>query len=184
MKLAILFLAAVAVAAVALFGQQAEQVLMFYDGSSNLEYVCTARSRVSQTAVSVSTISNANPGVATATAHGLTNTAVVRITGATAGWAGINGTWLATVTTVDAFSIPVNTSGFGSFSGQSITVTTVSPRTNFGVWKVLRLFYDGSNNLIRTGWAAEPGGAGSSRLEGGAAEYNKVCADRASYAYQ
>jgi hypothetical protein len=44
------------------------------------------------------------------------------IAGGTGSWAAVNGTVVATVTGANTFTIPVDSSGFGSFAGQALTV--------------------------------------------------------------
>lgn len=70
--------------------------------------------------------SNASPVVFTSPVHQLDATLPqiaqtlgpqVTISGGTGAWAAVNGTWTATVIDGNTFSIPVNTSGFGSVSG-------------------------------------------------------------------
>lgn len=55
----------------------------------------------------------------------------VTIAGATGTWASINGTWAAspftTSTGSPAFTIDIDSSAFGSFQGQTVTVTTAAP---------------------------------------------------------
>lgn len=169
------------------------QTVFFYDGSSNLEYICYARSSQPERTITVSTASNANPVSFTATAHGLgaygTHSAaslapLVKITGGTGNWAAVNGTWKATVTSADAFTIAVDSTSFGAYGSQALTVTTRSPRTTDAVWSIKRFFYDGSNNLIGVGWAAAAGGASATTASGGGSGTDKQCSARANYAYQ
>lgn len=68
----------------------------------------------------ITAATNANPVVLTSVAHGLASGATVIITGATGGWTGINGTFIATVTGVDTFSIPVDSTAFGALAGSPI----------------------------------------------------------------
>lgn len=190
------------------FGQDGQQVnisqsppykaystITYYTGT-NATITCQAPSWISPNkatqTVTVSTVSNANPGSFTATAHGFgdyashgaTITPVVIITGATGGWTGINGVWKATVTSANAFTIPVDTSGFGSFSGQSITVKTTAPRWNTAVWSIFQQFYDGSNNAITLAYASSPAGAGSTTEVGGTPAQTLTCSLRATLSYQ
>lgn len=168
----------------------ATQMVLVYTGSS-LTYQCITRSIQPQArSVTVSAGTNASPVVFTATAHGFdyqslaTTTPAIRITGATAGWAGINGVWVATPTSANAFSIAVDTSAFGTFVGQTITVTTYAPSLAAKIWSIMKLVYDASSNLIWTGWGSETGGAGSTNLPGGATSANLACSSRTSYSYQ
>ncbi len=54
----------------------------------------------------------------------------VTIAGATGNWASINGTWAVTPsTTGSGFTLDLDSSAFGSFQGQNVTVTTAAPLT-------------------------------------------------------
>lgn len=171
------------------------QKILVYSGT-NLTYLCTARSNTTPGGVAaritVTGATNASPVSFTATAHGLdyqsgaTTTPVVLISGATSGWTGINGVWTATPTSANAFTIAVDTSAFGAFSGQSITVQTVAPRTTDTVWSIQKFVYDGSSNLIWTGWAASPLGATGlvNDLIASTPSFSFACASRTTYSYQ
>lgn len=175
---------------------QGVQTLTYPDGSNNLVYICKALSNQGSPGssrnpnVTVTTISNAGTAVVTATAHGFsfetvaTANPIIKITGATAGWAGLNGVWIATITSANAFTIALDTSGFGTFTGQSITVTTLAPRINLPQWSIKKLVYDASNNLLFQGYAAIAGGAGSTNLTAGSPGLDKACSLRANYGYQ
>lgn len=52
----------------------------------------------------------------------------VTIAGAIGSWAAINGTWQVTPTT-NGFTLDIDSSAFGSFSGQTVSVTTAAPLT-------------------------------------------------------
>lgn len=187
------FLTLVMLASAAL-AQDAIQSIYFYTAGGYLEYVCEARSSTqgpaSVNSVTVSSVSNASPAVVTATAHGFdyqslaTVTPIVKITGASGGWAGLNGVWIATPTGANTFTVPVDTSGFGTFSGQSITVTTYAARTTSAVWRVRKYVYNASNQLIFSGYGAASAGAGSSALIASANTFTNICANRATLAYQ
>jgi len=77
------------------------------------------------TSKSISAISKANPAVVTSTGHGLVigSHPGVTITGATGtGWTAVNRLWYATVIDANTFSIPVDSTGFGTLGG-TITFT-------------------------------------------------------------
>lgn len=131
------------------------QTIYGYSGS-NLVHVCKAHSVVSSRSnnvVSISAASNANPVSFTSTAHGFdTNSRpVIIISGGTGDWAAVNGTWTATPTSANAFTIPVNSTSFGAVAG-TLVFTTQAPRTGQPEWAVKLFRYDGSNNLVWTGW--------------------------------
>lgn len=142
--------------------------------SGNLSYVCVSPSylptRVRITPVTISSITQANPAVITATGHGFTlNTRpTVTISGVTGtGWSGINITQVATIVDANTFSVPFNS---GSLSAPTTTgtFTTTAPRSGNPEWSVRKFFYDGSNNLITQVWV------------GGSSKYNQKCTDGAS----
>lgn len=73
------------------------------------------------TSISISAGTNASPTVlTTATAHGLITGQRITISGATGSWTPINGEFPVTVTGTSAFSIAVNATGFGAFTGTVI----------------------------------------------------------------
>ncbi len=167
------------------------QKLLYYSGS-NLTYVCAAKSaQLNPSTITVSAASNASPASFTATAHGLgdyatfgaTSTPTVCITGYTGNWTALNGCFTVTTTSANAFTIAVDSSAFGAVTGTPV-FTTLAPRWNQAVWSILKLVYDGSNNLVFQGWAAAPGGAGSSTEAGGSTASKYKCSTRASYGYQ
>lgn len=154
---------------------QAVSTVYFYDGSGNLEYKCqTSAVNFNFSTLPTATAgTNANPAVITSTAHGfdVNYTPQVLITGAVSGWAAANGMWTATVVGANTFSIPIDSTGFGTFTGQAWVITTRSPRLTVAQWSVLRYFYS-SGNLVNALWA------------GGTNSYGNVCANRATLSYQ
>ena len=75
-------------------------------------------SRLVGSALLVEGISNANPGVVTTTLnHGYTTGQVVQITGVTGMAGGINGTFTITVLSPNTFSLGINTTGYGTYTG-------------------------------------------------------------------
>ena len=135
------------------------QYILIYTGN-NLTTYCKALSlQPTSQPISISAASNANPVSLTSTAHGFNSSALplVTISGGTGNWTAINGTFTATITGANTFTIPVNSTAFGALAG-TITFTTRAPRTNQSVWSVMQLAYDGSNNLTWKGWyAGSPG---------------------------
>lgn len=135
-------------------------VILHYTGT-NLDYTCTAQSLQPATQIAVTTVSNANPGSVTATAHGfyysasgVTAKGVVFISGATGMWTPINGTHIVTPTSANALNLDVDTSTFGSFSGQAVVMTTKAPLTTKNVWSVQSLVPDASGNTVFLAWRA------------------------------
>jgi hypothetical protein len=78
----------------------------------------------------------------------LNSGANIIIAGGTGAWAGVNGTAvvIATVTGTHTFTVPINSTGFGSFSGQTITVfVNDGCATNF-------MCYTGGNAYLGSAW--------------------------------
>lgn len=165
------------------------QTIADYAGGSNLVYVGVALSdQARDNAVTVSAASNANPVSLTATAHGFnyqalaTTTPVVCISGATLNWTSINGCFVATPTSANAFTIAVDSTTFGALTG-TLVVTTRAPQTTKPVWSIFKNVYDAGGKWIWTGWAALPGGAGSANPTTGTTAYSFIWDNRASLGF-
>lgn len=95
---------------------------------------------LTDTAVNISAITNANPGqVTTAVAHGLTTADLVYIAGVT-GMTQVNDlTFTVTVTSPTIFTIGVDTTAFGVYGGGG-TVAEVIPSTErvMGIWRFIQ----------------------------------------------
>jgi hypothetical protein len=163
-----------------------------YNNAGLIQYICKAASRSKLTTIVVSSPTAASSLSFTATAHNLgdyTNlpnliiSPIVMVSGFTGAWSPANGVWAATITSANAFTIPVNSSGFGAVAGTP-TVTTYCPRLNNLVWAIQQLFYDGSNNFIGSAWAGSAGGAGSTNLTTSSTGGSFACSSRATLAYQ
>ena len=146
-----------------------------YSGS-NLAYTCVSVSNMAVTgatrprsSASISAATNANPVVFTSTGHGfpISSRPNVTIVGGTGNWTAINGSFVATVIDANTFSIPVNSTAFGALTG-TITFTTNAPRLTIAEWAVQKFAYDGSNNLIWSGWML------------GSSKYQAKCSDATS----
>jgi len=156
--------------------------VLIYSGG-NLQYRCVAQSNpkpATPSSGAISAASNASPVSFTSTAHNFDTNALptVIISGGTGNWTAINGTFTATITSANAFTIPVDSTSFGSLTG-TITFITYAPRLNQLVWAIQKYIYDGSNNLIGSYWAGDPTVVGAT-----SSAANKACASRASYSYQ
>lgn len=134
------------------------QVVNVINGSNYTIGICWSPSVLTtraNTFISISAISKANPAVITSTGHGIhaSTRPLITISGATGtGWAtGINGANVATVIDANTFSVPVDSSGFGTLAGTVVFVTT-GPRTTIAEWSARKYLYDGSNNLINRSW--------------------------------
>jgi hypothetical protein len=137
----------------------------------------------------VSEVSNANPAVATVYGHSLSDHEWIQIAGATGVWTGLNGCyyWMGCPTSPaeihatgpNTITLPLDTTSFGSFSGQtSVTLYRANCKsdevdTAFPVWDrrwsssgatVWRQMANwGMNLTVRYGnWASATGGLSSS----------------------
>jgi hypothetical protein len=118
-----------------------------FAGGANPIYQAVAKSRQPVFTFTGATVAKANPAEVTFAAHGLQDDNPVVISGATAGWAGINGTHPVTVTAANTFTVAVDSSAFaGDFDG---VITTTAPRTNDTCWQISKLYWD-ANGSIRT----------------------------------
>jgi hypothetical protein len=107
----------------------------------------------------ITAATNANPVELTLTSHGLTNGETITISGATGAWAPINGTFTATVTGVNTFTIAVDSTAFGALTGTPIIVRWTAGGTAAGIVATARelrvnttiaaIVYD----IGTTGWA-------------------------------
>jgi len=75
-------------------------------------------------------ISNAAAAVFTQNGHGLSTGNVIAVRGGLVGWAGINGNHSITVTSANTFTVPINSTGFGTLTG-SITYSDYSPFNDY-----------------------------------------------------
>lgn len=151
-------------------GGTALQHYYAYSGSY-LTYSCAAASRQSiSESIAITAASNASAASLTSTAHGLNSyaTPLVTISGGTGAWAAVNGTWTATITGANTFTIPVASTGFSTLTG-TLVFTTQAPRLSRPVWAVEMFIYDGSNNLVTSGWV------------GGSTAFTNVCSAPTQY---
>ena len=153
-----------------------------------LDYICTARSLQTQNQITVTTISNANPGAVTATGHGfyysasgVTAKAVVFISGATGNWTPINGTHVVIPTSANAFTIDVDTTSFGAWGAQSITMTTKAPLITKPIWSVKSFVSDASGNPVLIAYAASSTTSGLGNLGSGSTSMNTTCSAPGSF---
>jgi hypothetical protein len=153
-----------------------------------LQYICTARSLQTQNQITVTTISNANPGAVTATAHGfyysasgITAKAVVFISGASGGWTGINGTHVVTPTSANAFTIDVDTTTFGAWGSQSIVMTTKAPLVTKNIWSVKSFVSDATGAPVMISYRADSSATRLSDLGSGSTSMNAPCSAPGSF---
>lgn len=150
--------------------------LFYYDGSSNLQYVCSARQNQMRDTTqkrSDSTLTNivdaANTStVTTATAHGLYIGARVTITGATVD-TDLNGTYtVATVPSSTTYTITTASVSDATYTESTLVITTYYPLTTLPVWAIKVLTY-ATTTLTATYWARASVG------------YGLACTDRTTY---
>ncbi len=127
-----------------------------------MDYICKAKSiQPSISTITVSAISNANPGVMTAASHGLyysataTQKIVVFISGLTGNWTPLNGTHVLVPASSSTLTTDVDTTTFGAVTG-TIVVSTRAPKQTATVWPAT--------------------GAALSNLSGGQTAYRYACA--------
>lgn len=159
--------------------------------SSTVNYYCYGPSRrPSSLTLTISTISEANPGAATVTSHGFNQyaTILVRVSGATGAWAAINGLRVFTYVDANTLSIGVDTTSFGAYMGQTPTFTTFATRETDELWAIKKITLDGLGNLVWSGWASAAAltsqVSSNVNLVGGQPRYTLACASRATYGYQ
>lgn len=156
--------------------------LYYRDGSNNVQYVCKALSNqpsyswtwggLSGTGT-ISTIS-VSSNVATITfssAHGLSSTN--RIILGTATTASLSGTYVATVTSTTAVTIPTSGVADGSYTvitDPNLNINTIAPRTTASYWSVYQLFYT-TTYVDKQSWA------------NGTTSFTNSCGSKTTYSY-
>jgi hypothetical protein len=153
------------------------------------DYVCKARSTQDVATITVSAISNANPGVMTATAHGFYfdagNTGnvqkfVVFISGLTGNWTPLNGIQVVFASSANALTTAVNTTAFGAVTGTPV-VSTRAPKATANVWSVSVTAYDSNNNPRMVMWPVPTTGTTLQNLQGGQTSFAFPCAVPTAY---
>jgi hypothetical protein len=153
------------------------------------DYTCLALSSQPGTpsTITVSAISNANPGSMTATAHGfyfatgVTQKFAVWISGLTGNWTPLNGVHVLTPTAANALATDVDTTTFGAVTG-TIVVSTRAPKVTDKVWSVQPLVSDGSGNLTIIAWPVITSSITSlATLTGGTNAFKFACTAPTSY---
>lgn len=136
-------------------GGPAQSIQIYRDGSSNVEYVCTANAKnktstwtrggatLNLTDITVTT----NTAVATfAAAHGLRVGNFITVAGATAD-TDLNGSYRITAvaaTTVTFTTVNV-TGAPTTYNEPPLSISTTAPRLNDTVWTVIRNFWTSTN---------------------------------------
>lgn len=175
--------AALALMAVASWGQAVNQVadppptaeikLFFYDGSSNLQYICWARqNQMASTSVSVaaSTLTSivvlTNVGTVTHPSHGLYVGARITVTGGSD--TDLNTTYtIATVTNANVYTIATANVSNATYT-TGLAISTTNPLTSAAKWAIQVLTY-ATTTLTGSFWANSSVG------------YGLACSDRTSY---
>jgi hypothetical protein len=125
--------------------------LFAYDGSSNLEYQGWAQSLQDEHTWSRDAATFTSVVVASDVAsHGLqTGNRVVLANFTTAA---LNGTYIITVTSANAFTIATSGVADATYNNGGSRVSTRAPRTNALVWSIKKHYYS-TNILSRISWA-------------------------------
>jgi hypothetical protein len=147
--------------------------LFFYiPASTNLEYICMARSAQNSFSWSIgsgltSIVDAANTAtVTTSTAHGLSAGNLVTISGATAD-TDLNGSYyVQAVGSATTFDITTANVTDTTYNSAPLAVATTAPRSSAAIWSIQKLVYSGSN-LIAKQWA------------GGNSGFKAICDNRA-----
>jgi len=151
--------------------------LYFYDGSSNLEYICHARPNQAEKVFARSDNSLTNivvsSDVATATTaanHGLQVGNKIVVSGATVD-ADLNGTYIiATVPSPTTFTFATVDVADATYTESTLQFVTTAPRSTEPIWAIQRYQYS-AGNLSVLQWA-----------EGNSTD-GHICDDRASLDY-
>lgn len=148
----------------------AELKLFFYDGSSNLQYICWARqnqmvstsvSVAASTLTSIVVANTADPKVGTVThpSHGLYVGARVTVTGGTD--TDLNTTYtIATVTNTNVYTISTTNVTAATYT-TGLAISTVNPLTSAAKWAIQVLTY-ATTTLTGSFWANASVGYGLS----------------------
>ena len=146
------------------------QMILTYSGTSLL-YLCKAASiQPTSPAISIASATNASPVVFTVSGgHGFNASSLplVTISGGTGNWTAVNASLTATILSSTTFSVAVDSTSFGAVSG-TLVFTTRAPRTTSSIWSVQKFVYDGSANMIWSGWV------------GGTPSYTTTCSSAPS----
>lgn len=144
--------------------------LYFYDGSSNLEYLCTAdtpsvssvfavtasSSNQPRTSIAVANITNVVVLTNTATvtfsaAHGLAVGHRVVVAGATVD-TDLNGTYtVATVGSSTTLTFTTASVANATYTDATLTIATTAPRSNSNIWSIRKYAYT-STSINRGRW--------------------------------
>lgn len=126
-----------------------QTVKMFYNGSSQVEYLCKANGWKTQTQWSISAgtliqiqVTSGTATITTSANHDVIVGTEVVISGSAS--SGINGTYV--VTSVGTLTMTLNKSlPDGTYTDNALRVTVTQPKTSAAVWTIQKFFYSGTN---------------------------------------
>jgi hypothetical protein len=151
------------------------QKLFYYDGSSNLQYICsspqrnatTTQKRSDSTLTSIAVATNVAT-VTTNAAHGLYIGARVTVSGATVD-TDLNGTYtVASVPGSTSYTFTTSAVADATYNESTLVVTTTYPLATSARWAIQVFTYSGSN-VTAAYWANASTG------------YSLACTSRTSY---
>lgn len=156
--------------------------LLFYDGSGNAQYICTAKS-VQPTSVfakssqiylaltNIVVLTNVGT-VTTGVNHGLQVGNLITWSGATVD-TDLNGVYkIATTPSATTFTIATASVANATYTESTLKFTTTAPRSSAAIWDIQYNQYDGSNNLT------------ISQRANGVSSMTSICDNRATIKYQ
>ena len=150
--------------------------LFFYDANGNVQYQCRARSSQPTfdylaAAQFTSVVVNSSAATVTTSAnHGLQAGNGAVLAGSATG--ALNGSYIiGTVPSANTFTFPTSGVSNGTYTDLK-TLTTTAPRSNAATWSIMRMTYNGSNQIIATQWA------------GGISTASQICDNRTNLTYQ
>ncbi len=121
--------------------------LSFYDGSNNLEYVCSTDYPRPKTTFTVaastltSIVVSSNTGTVTIPSHGLAVGNMITVTGAT-GDTDLNSTWIVqTVSDANTFTVTTASVSDATYNNAALVVTTTAPRSSTAIWQITKYSY-------------------------------------------
>lgn len=150
--------------------------LIFYDANGNVQYQCRTRSSqpnfdyVAAAQFTSVVVNNDVATVTTSANHGLqAGNSVVLAGSATAS---LNGSYtIASVPSATTFTFPTSGVGNGTYADLK-SLTTTAPRSSAPIWSIMRMTYNGSNQVVAMQWA------------GGISAASQICDNRAALTYQ
>ena len=124
--------------------------LLYYDASSNLEYVCTARAvqatwqytRADSTITNI--VDSSNTATATVPNHGLSVGNLITVSGATVD-TDLNGTYyVQTVTDANTFTFTSASVSDATYTDATLVISGTAARNTQPIWEIQKLIYSGT----------------------------------------